>query len=166
MITITHGLSGNNPVFLSFTPELCYILGIKDKKLNSKIKATLKKCKANTENKNESPLFDDLYYYADYPIDLSGGYHSLYVYSDIVKPSLVGNSFTHLLKLVAIPNNIKYGQQVLINYPNPFYVPVLIKEFDTIQIMIRDGMGNTMPFKFGRSILVLHFRKIYKKDKN
>jgi hypothetical protein len=33
---------------------------------------------------------------AEQPYDLSGGYHSLFVYCNIVKPSYVGNTYTQL----------------------------------------------------------------------
>ena len=63
------------------------------------------------------------------------------------------------MKVVEVPNNVDFGQQVVINYPNIQYVPILTNEFDHIEIDIRDDAGHNIPFEFGRSIVVLHFRK-------
>jgi hypothetical protein len=113
--------------------------------------------------KHRSPTSKDIGYKGTRPYEISGGYHSLFVYSDKIQPSFVGDSYTQLLRLVEIPSNAKYGDQVLITYPNSYYVPLLVKEFDTIEIDIKDSTGESIPFEFGRSIVVLHFRKIYKK---
>ena len=98
-------------------------------------------------------------YKAEQPYDLSGGYHSLFVYCNIVKPSYVGNSFTQLLRLVEIPSDKKFGDQVLITYPSTYYIPLLTQEFETIEIDIKSETGETVPFEFGRSIITLHFRR-------
>jgi hypothetical protein len=116
------------------------------------------------DKENAKIILGTTHYKSEFPFDLSGGVHALYVYSNLVKPSFVGDSLTQLIRLVEVPNDIKYGQQIVINYPNPFYVPVLIKEFETIEIDIKDGIGENIPFKFGRAIIVLHFRKINKKS--
>ena len=89
---------------------------------------------------------------------VSGGCHSLFIYSDIVSPSFVSDSYTQLLRLVEIPNNYKFGDQVKLTYPNAYYNPVLVKDFDVIEIDIKD-MRMNIPFEFGRSIITLHFRK-------
>jgi hypothetical protein len=96
----------------------------------------------------------------DHPYDLSGGFHSLFVYCNIVKPSYVGNTYTQLLRLVEIPSDKKFGDQVLIAYPNTYYIPLLTQEFETIEIDIKAETGETVPFEFGRSILTLHFRRV------
>jgi hypothetical protein len=171
MITIDHGLKDNKLYCITFSSDLCYMLGIERKNLNEKIIKALKIEKAellkHAKTPNEEfvrPKDSFLTYISHHPVDLSGGYHSLFVYSDIVKPSFVGNSLTQLLRVVAVPNDYKFGQQVVISYTNVFYTPVLIKEFDTILIDIKDSTKNNIPFKFGRVILTLNFRKINKNE--
>jgi hypothetical protein len=114
----------------------------------------------------DDPEDDDMIYTAEKPYELSGGYHSLFVYSDIVSPSFVGDSYTQLLRLIEIPSSYKFGDQVKITYPNTYYVPLLVKEFDTIEIDIKDDTGVNIPFEFGRCIITLHFRKVYKRSDN
>jgi hypothetical protein len=35
----------------------------------------------------------------------------------------------------------------------------MTKDFETIEIHIKDDTGESIPFEFGRSIIVLHFRR-------
>jgi hypothetical protein len=168
LVVIKQAYNGNKILFLNFPEELCYVLGF-DKKDMDKTKET---AMAKYQNDMNYPDLEDYqlkpmtnqekYYVALHPYDLSGGYHSLYVYSNIVKPSHIGNSFTQFLGLVEIPNNVKFGEQVVIKYQNPIYVPLILKEFDTIEIDIKSEFGESVPFEFGRSIITLHFRKVYK----
>jgi hypothetical protein len=172
IVNIEQGIKDNKIVFINFTSDLCHMLGFD--------KVDMDKTKENEMNKYQNALkYPDLsdyqlqpltnkekFYTATQPYDLSGGYHSLFVYSDIVKPTHVGNSFTQLLGLVEIPNNAKFGEQILIKYPNAIYVPLLLTEFDTIEISIASDFGEQIPFKFGRVIIVLNLRKVYKKIMN
>lgn len=91
---------------------------------------------------------------------MSGEIHSFYIYTNIVKPSLVGDSNIQILRVVPIPGNSEFGEQVVQIYKNPQYVPLLMTDFDTIEIDIKDDTGNRIPFIFGRSIITLHFRRI------
>lgn len=92
-------------------------------------------------------------------IDLSGGIHSLYVYCDLVYPQLVADTRVQLLQCVEIPNNTNFGDQVVIKYPSPHYLPVMSNEFHCIQIDIKDDTNTRIPFQIGRTRLKLHFRK-------
>lgn len=94
------------------------------------------------------------------PVDMTAGIHSLFVYCDVVDPSFVGDSLTKLLRYVEIPSKTAFGEQVVILYDNPHYVPVLKKDFDSIEIDIKDDAGETIPFQFGRSIVTLEFKRV------
>lgn len=92
--------------------------------------------------------------------DLCRKLHSLYIYTNIVQPSLVGNVNTLLLRVVNIPSEIGFGVQISKVYNKPHYKPLLMTEFDTIEIVIKDDTGTTVPFNLWRSIITLHFRRI------
>jgi len=178
LVRTSQGVQQNNKcIFIQFSENLCNILGINLKHMKSKYVDKLMKYGEieNEYKKNQlstadiiytEPDDDTLTYIGDKPYEISAGYHSLFVYSDIVSPSFVGDSYTQLLRLVEIPSNSKFGEQVKISYPNTYYVPVLVKEFDTIEIDIKDDTGEIIPFEFGRSIVILHFRKVYKRNDN
>ena len=93
------------------------------------------------------------------PVDLYAGYHTLYAYCDIVDYSVIGNTYSQLLRALEVPTNKDFGDQVVLTYPNPIYVPILKKEFQSIEIDIKEETGKSVPFEFGRVIIVLHFRK-------
>jgi len=86
-----------------------------------------------------------------------GGYHLMYVYSDIVTPYLVGDVQTPLLRTIA-PSS-KRDEMVTVTFTNPYYVPVARRGIDTIQILINSELGEPMPFIGGKSLVVLHFKR-------
>jgi hypothetical protein len=109
---------------------------------------------------NGDEIFKKDKFLAFHPVEISGGYHSLYVYSDIAYPSYIGNTCTQILRVVEVPRKAKFGEQCVIKYENPQYRPVLVNEFESIEISIKDDTGELIPFKFGRVIVTLHFKKL------
>ena len=91
------------------------------------------------------------------PIDLSGGIANFYVYCNIIKPSIVGNTINKLLRIVHVPKS-DFGEQITFSPEHPMYIPIEKDEFDMIEISIKDQTGTVVPFQFGRSIVTLHFR--------
>ena len=85
--------------------------------------------------------------------------HSLYVYSDILSPRIVGNVYAPLFRQVEIPKDCKFGEDVFLKYKKRYYHPLNHFEFDSIQIVIKDDTNSDIPFSFGRVTLALHFRK-------
>lgn len=100
---------------------------------------------------------DVAYAVSVHPPDMSAGLYSLYLYCSIVAPQLVGTGEYPLLQVVNISGT--YGEYVEKEYTNPQYVPVLQKQFDRIEINIKNDSGNFIPFKFGKIVAKLHFRK-------
>lgn len=94
------------------------------------------------------------------PIDITGGHHSLFVYTDIIEPTHVGDSLVRLLQIVEIPPDSEFGDQIVVRFDKPDYRPLLKYDFDTIEIDIKDDAGVTVPFEFGRAIVTLHFIKV------
>jgi hypothetical protein len=89
-----------------------------------------------------------------------GGRYSLFVYTDIIRGVHVGDTMSNLLRIVDIPNNVKYGDQVVFRYERPEYKRVASNRIAAIQIYIKDDCGSDVPFGFGRTIVTLHFRKV------
>ena len=44
-------------------------------------------------------------------------------------------------------------------YMTPQYVPVSRKEFNTVEIVIRDDTERPVPFEFGKVVATLHLRR-------
>ena len=97
---------------------------------------------------------------ADRPADINAGHTSFYVLMDLLEPQYVGDTRAKLLRAVGIPTNVKFGEQILINYDNPHYIPILTNEFENIEIDIKDDTNERVSFMFGRTRVKLHFRKV------
>jgi len=96
-------------------------------------------------------------YTAENVCDLNRGFFSLFVYCDVVEPVVVGDVLVPLLRTVNI--TAKEGIMVSRIFETVQYVPVHRKQFDTIEIHIRDDTGRRIPFQRGKVIVTLHFRR-------
>jgi hypothetical protein len=105
-------------------------------------------------------MYKNMNFEAFYPVEISAGYHTLYVYSNIVYPSYIGDTCAQLLRVVEVPKDASFGEQCVIRYENPQYRPLLLNEINNIEISIKDDNGELIPFKFGRAIVTLHFKKL------
>ena len=88
-------------------------------------------------------------------VDLRRGFESLYVYSSIVEPRIVGNKIAPLLRIVPITGS--HGEMVTARFDHVQYIPVLSREFGCVEI--RDDTGRPVPFERGKVTVTLHFRR-------
>lgn len=120
-----------------FGPLLQYILGFSTKMDLSSL----------TQRKNT----------AEYPPDLNAGVYSLHVYCDIIHPQLIGDKVAHLLKVVPIRNDTKFGGVVYEAFNPIAFLPVVTRNIKTINVQIRGDSGQKLDFQFGKTILCLAF---------
>lgn len=100
------------------------------------------------------------HYKARQPYDLTGGINNLYIYSDVVDYTTVGDVKAQLLRSVRIPTDSKFGEQVDITYDNPFFIPLAKRDISSIEICIRDDSNEDINFQFGRVQVTLQFVKM------
>lgn len=124
-----------------FSPELAAVMGTDDGTREGK------------DNRGE-------YLEGIRPYDLNAGVHNLYVYSDVVEFSTVGDARAQLLRVVSIPNQIAFGENVYLTYDKPYYNRVASRTLQSIEIDIKDDTGTPVKFMFGRVIVVLHFQRV------
>ena len=94
---------------------------------------------------------------ADRTFDLHSNLPMLYLYSDIVSYSFVGDTQAPLLRVVDAQG--AYGQMVQMTFTHPHYVPLAQNSFESIEININDELGKVVPFEFGKAVVTLHFRR-------
>jgi len=83
--------------------------------------------------------------------------HSVYVYCDVVEHVAVGDTKAPLLRIV---NKSSKGENVVHKTFNPpLYIPLQKKCFDTMEINLMTDTGQPVPFRFGKSFVVLEFRR-------
>lgn len=171
-VKIIYGHHSMGSIFLEISENLANILGFDKKNLDDQTERTLlsyiveqnfRKRFENTPIGQYIPIFkgiqDPIEYKAETTYDISCGFHTIFVYCDIIKANLVGDSQTQLLRYIEIPNDVQYGQQVHLIYENIQYFPLVTNEFESIEIDIKDDTGQLIPFTYAKNVLVLHFRK-------
>ena len=97
---------------------------------------------------------------AKFPPDLQGGFSTLYIYCDLVQPQVVGNILAPLLRTVAVRGLENYGHTINEIFLAPHYLPVRSKNFSSVHLEIKNDLNELVPFKFGKAVLKLHFRKL------
>ena len=122
---------------LKFKPKLAAMLGI-----------IINPVQCGNESRN---------YHSDAIVNVDGFIHTLYVYCNIVEPMPDGGIEAPLLRIVGV--DAKQGEIVRKTNDNPMYVPVRVKRFDTVEIDIKSNTGEPVPFQYGKSEVILHFRK-------
>ena len=93
---------------------------------------------------------------ADDVVNMTQGFNTLYVYTDIVS-RIVGDMLAPLLR--ALPISGRHGDILSDRFTNIHYVPLLCSTFRSIEVDIRDDMGRRVPFEYGRVTVTLHFRR-------
>jgi len=93
---------------------------------------------------------------APYVSDINVGMQSLFIYLNIVEPQIVGDVLAPLLRTV--PAQGKMNDVITLNYENPHYVPVTMKDFEIVEVLITSDTGEKIPFERGRVVLTLNFR--------
>jgi hypothetical protein len=81
----------------------------------------------------------------------------IYVYCDVAADCSVGDARAPLMRVCNVSG--ERGRAVHVVYVRPHYVPVGRREFDTVKISINNEAGSPMPFEFGKSVVVLQFRR-------
>ncbi len=89
-----------------------------------------------------------------------GGIDSIYVYSDIVEPQLVGDTMAPLLGIVPLKTT-KCSSHQFFTFTSPIYLPICKQQFSTIQIRLRTARGKPIPFPENSTNVVctLHLRR-------
>ena len=82
----------------------------------------------------------------------------LFVYTDLIEYSAVGNDMVPLLRTVKVGGS--HGDLVEKEFVDKYYIPLIMDEFDTIEIKLADNAGQPIAFQGGEVVIVLHFRPI------
>uniref|UniRef100_A0A158P4C7 Uncharacterized protein n=1 Tax=Tetranychus urticae TaxID=32264 RepID=A0A158P4C7_TETUR len=95
---------------------------------------------------------------ASRPADLNARSSLMFVYSDIVAPHFVGDTFTRVLRILPL----KRGQRHEIvheRFVKPFYYPVRTNQIEDVNFILTDETGNPIKFASGRVAIGLHLKR-------
>lgn len=84
----------------------------------------------------------------------------LFVYFDKITEQLVGQCNAPLLATIPTNINQRYGSVTAHTFEHPLYLDLATKNFDTVEIHIRDHTGKFVSFNHGTSMLVCHFKEV------
>lgn len=89
----------------------------------------------------------------------------IFVYCDLIEPQLIGYESTQVIKIInSTERKAEFGTSCYREFQKIHYVPLLKKEFDRVEIDLRDISGNYFPFRHGISSVKLHFKQINKSN--
>jgi len=82
----------------------------------------------------------------------------MFIYSNVVKPLIVGDSRTPLLRAISTPfkSNSKNTNTSTVFNP-PYYQPIASNYIDKIEVSINTHSGDIFPFRSGTTLITLHF---------
>ena len=79
------------------------------------------------------------------------------IFCNLVEHQCVGSEMLPLLRSIVLKRD--HHQMVTHDYKTPHYIHLLIKEFDSLEIYIKDENFKSLLFGFNRVIVKLHFIK-------
>lgn len=96
---------------------------------------------------------------AEHVIDITDSLHHMYVYTNLIEHRSLGRQMVPLVRIIPI-NGTGGNMNDIHNFHNLHYFKVKRCIFDTIEVDIRSGVGEYIPFNRGVCILTFHFKKI------
>ena len=90
-------------------------------------------------------------------VDLRRGFETLCVYSSIVESRIIGDKIAPLLRIMPITG--RHGEMATAHFDHVQYMPVLSREFEDVEINIRDYTGRPVPIEPGKVTVTLHLRR-------
>jgi len=86
--------------------------------------------------------------------------YTIYVYTDLVQPNVVGDSVVPLLEIIPVDANASRQKMNSVRLDKPRYVPLLQKSIKHPKIELMSDDGGPIPFStFGRVVVTLHFKR-------
>lgn len=85
--------------------------------------------------------------------------YSIYIYCNLCEHMNVGDKRVPLLRNVAFNSGGSFGATISIIYTNPLYVRLNTRSIHSIDVELRDDMGELIPFIEGKTTITLHFRR-------
>lgn len=90
---------------------------------------------------------------------------ALFLYTNIIQPSRVGNALAPLLKVIDLNSSNNGAEQIIVReYDAPVFYSIKGQMIDKVEFRMCNGLGEDFPFQQGEhSIVALKFRRLVKK---
>lgn len=94
----------------------------------------------------------------DHPLEMRPFYH-MYIYTDLVEPSIVGDTEAPILAVVSLDQDKLWGGMCFKEVLNPQYYTINKTFISNIEVKIMNEYGELIKFEFGKTLLKLHVRR-------
>ncbi len=138
-------IQARNNYAISFGADLAYLLGFKIKEVTEEAYGLIKGVRVG---ENEASI--------------TGGFNNIYVYTDIIKEVPVGGVNAPLLRIVNLSLKTNDEGSTSIAYDELYYHPLKSSYVETVNIQLRDEIGELVHFASGTVIATLAFRQAKK----
>jgi len=113
----------------------------------------------NDQPSNSLDNFKSAFVYGYKQVQLHGFMKNINVYCDVIRPVVIGGVAAPLLRTIPLYSGDAFGDHVEYEPNTREYNPVLYKEFDHIEVDLKNDQNETIAFKTGKVYITLHFRK-------
>ena len=99
---------------------------------------------------------------APYVVDVDYRHHNMYVYSDVVRYGIIGDTLAPLLRSFSIDDKDQMIAKKTTTkvFQTPYFVPVRTNNLRELSIYIRDNIGQPITFVRGVVEVVLQFKRV------
>lgn len=95
---------------------------------------------------------------AEHRVDYFNQTSVMYVYCDVIEPSIMGSKKHQLLQCCPVTGS--FGQMIRQTFNPIRYVPILFDTLDSIRIEILSEQGRPIHFSYGSVVLLLHIIQV------
>ena len=89
----------------------------------------------------------------------TGGFHQMYIYSDLIQPQPHPGGNIPLLRVVAVEHDREEKRYTSINFTQPYFMPISKSRINRIEFKIADATGKSVGFSHGNTVVTLLFRR-------
>ena len=89
----------------------------------------------------------------------TGGFHQLYVYSDLIKPQPHPDGNVPVLRVIAVEHDRQEKRYTSVHFQQPYYMSLAKSRVNTIEFKIADAIGKAVGFSHGNAVVTLLFRR-------
>ena len=89
----------------------------------------------------------------------SGGFHQMYVYSDLIQPQPHPDGNVPVLRVIAVEHDRQEKKYTSIEFTQPYFMALSKSHITGIEFKVADATGNPVGFSHGNTVVTLLFRR-------
>ena len=89
----------------------------------------------------------------------TGGFHQMYIYSDLIQPQPHPGGSVPILRVIAVEHEREEKRYTSIHFQQPYFMDLAKSRIHTIEFKVADSTGKPVGFSHGNSVITLLFRR-------